>query len=101
MTRQRLDETARIDALAGLTHWSQVEGREAISRVFRFTDFVEAFSFMTRVALIAEAMNHHPDWSNVYHTVKVMLFTHDVGGLTELDIKLAHAIDKAAGASSI
>ena len=68
-------------------------GRDAITRDFVFADFSEAFAFMTRVALLAETMNHHPEWSNVYRTVSITLSTHDAGGLTELDTRLAKAID--------
>ncbi len=85
-------------ALAGLPEWTEAEGRNAIGRSFRFTDFKEAFAFMTRVALKAEQMNHHPEWFNVYNRIDVVLSTHDAGGLTDKDIKLARFIDKAAGA---
>ena len=77
--------------------WKEVAGRDAIARKFTFKDFNEAFGFMTRVALVAEQMNHHPEWSNVWRTVEVTLSTHDAGGLTELDIRLAEAMDKIAG----
>jgi 4a-hydroxytetrahydrobiopterin dehydratase len=74
-----------------------VAGRDAINRKFVFKDFNEAFGFMARAALVAEKLDHHPEWSNVYKTVDVTLSTHDAGGLTELDIKLAEAMDKLAG----
>lgn len=86
----------RIAALADLPGWSACPDRDAIRRDFRFPSFVEAFAFMTRVALVAERMDHHPDWSNVYNRVSVTLSTHDAGGLTNRDIRLAHAIDAAA-----
>lgn len=87
---------ARATALLGLTGWQECEGRDAICRTFRFRDFAEAFAFMTRVALAAEKLNHHPEWSNVYNRVEITLSTHDAGGLTERDIRLAHLIDAAA-----
>ena len=81
-------------ALAELPGWSLVEGREAIAKRFVFKDFSEAFGWMTRVALVAEKIDHHPEWSNVYKTVDVTLATHDVGGVTGLDIRLAKAMDR-------
>lgn len=92
-----LDREARAEALDGLKDWSPVKGRDAITRTFEFKNFVEAFGFMTKVALKAEKMNHHPEWSNVYGKVEISLSTHDAGGLTELDVKLARAIDRLAG----
>jgi 4a-hydroxytetrahydrobiopterin dehydratase len=94
---ERLTGTARAAALAEVPHWAEVEGRDAITRSFRFTSFNEAFAFMTRVALKAEFMNHHPEWLNVYNRVDVTLATHDAGGLTALDIELARFADRAAG----
>ena len=94
---KRLGPEARNEALTTLTGWKLVEGREAIAKRFVFRDFSEAFGWMTRVALLAEAMNHHPEWSYVYRTVEVTLSTHDAGGLTELDVKLARAIDAITG----
>jgi 4a-hydroxytetrahydrobiopterin dehydratase len=94
---QKLDSTARKAALARLQGWSEVGGRDAITKKFVFKNFNEAFGFMSRVALVAEKMDHHPEWSNVYKTVDVTLSTHDAGGLTELDVKLAEAMDKIAG----
>ena len=94
---QKLDNAARTSALAKLNGWSDVSGRDAITKKFVFKNFNEAFGFMSRVALVAEKMDHHPEWSNVYKTVDVTLSTHDAGGLTELDIKLAEAMDKIAG----
>lgn len=93
----RLEGEDRIRALAALAGWKQVEGRDAISRSFVFRNFNEAFGFMTRVALEAEKMDHHPEWSNVYKTVNVVLTTHDAGGLTELDVRLARFMDMVSG----
>jgi 4a-hydroxytetrahydrobiopterin dehydratase len=93
---KRLSPEALNEALATLAGWRAAEGREAISKRFVFRDFSEAFGFMTRVALLAETMNHHPEWSNVYKTVDVTLTTHDAGGLTELDVRLARAMDAIA-----
>jgi 4a-hydroxytetrahydrobiopterin dehydratase len=94
---QKLAGSARSDALKSLEGWSEVSGRDAITRKFVFKDFNEAFGFMSRAALVAEKMDHHPEWFNVYKTVEVTLSTHDAGGLTELDVKLAAAMDKLAG----
>jgi 4a-hydroxytetrahydrobiopterin dehydratase len=89
----RLTDAERA-ALAGkLPNWSVVSGKEAIERNFKFHDFSEAWGFMNRVALLAEGQNHHPDWSNVYNRVRIELSTHDAGGLTDNDVKLAQAID--------
>jgi 4a-hydroxytetrahydrobiopterin dehydratase len=77
------------DALAQLDGWQAVEGREAIARKYRFTDFNEAFGFMSRVALMAEKLDHHPEWFNVYNRVEITLTTHDAEGVTELDLTLA------------
>lgn len=95
----RLTEAERHEALAALsqTGWTPVEGRDAIAKVFVFRNFVEAFGFMARAALWAEKLNHHPEWSNVYKTVEVVLTTHDAGGLSPLDITLAHRMDALAG----
>ena len=95
---QKLTGPARDDALKSLKGWSEVSGRDAITRKFVFRDFNEAFGFMTRAALVAEKMDHHPEWFNVYKTVEVTLSTHDADGLTEFDVKLAAAMDKLAGA---
>ena len=91
---QKLTGEARKSALARLTGWSEMVGRDAITKKFAFKDFSQAFGFMTRAALVAEKMDHHPEWFNVYKTVEVTLSTHDAGGLTELDVKLAEAMDK-------
>jgi 4a-hydroxytetrahydrobiopterin dehydratase len=93
---QKLTGQARADALRKLNNWSEVAGRDAISRKFVFRDFNAAFGFMTRAALIAEKIDHHPEWFNVYNTVDVTLSTHDAGGVTELDIKLATEMDRLA-----
>lgn len=77
--------------------WQMVQGRDAIAKRFVFRNFVEAFGFMTRAALWAEKLNHHPEWSNVYKTVDVTLTTHDCDGLSELDIKLARQMDALSG----
>ena len=94
---QKLAGEARKAALARLKGWSETSGRDAITRKFVFADFNEAFGFMARAALVAEKLDHHPEWFNVYKTVDVTLSTHDAGGLTERDIKLAEAMDKIAG----
>ena len=92
----RLSESERAEALASLEGWSLVEGRDAITKVFTFADFNAAFGFMARVALVAEKMDHHPEWSNVYRRVTVTLTTHDADGLTRLDVALAQAMDSFA-----
>ena len=94
---QKLAGDARKAALAKLIGWSEVKDRDAISKTFVFRDFNEAFGFMTRAALVAEKLDHHPEWFNVYKTVTVTLSTHDAGGLTELDVKLAETMDRLAG----
>jgi 4a-hydroxytetrahydrobiopterin dehydratase len=92
----KLDAAARAAALKELADWHEVEAREAIARTFKFGDFNAAFGFMTRVALLAEKMDHHPEWFNVYNRVEVTLATHDAGGVTEKDIALAKAMDSYA-----
>jgi 4a-hydroxytetrahydrobiopterin dehydratase len=94
---EKLDGAARAEALAALDGWSDVEGRDAITRGFKFADFNQAFGFMTRVALRAEKIDHHPEWFNVYNRVEVTLATHDAGGVTELDIQMARFMNAAAG----
>ena len=94
---QRLTVEARQSALKGLAGWSEVGGREAIGKTFVFKDFNEAFGFMSRVALVAEKRDHHPEWRNVYKTVEVVLSTHDAGGVTRRDIELAKAMNAIAG----
>lgn len=98
----RLTDEEREAALAPLTDWEIVEDREAITRSYKFKDFNEAFGWMTRVAMVAEKMDHHPEWANVYNTVRVTLSTHDAGGLTQLDVNLAIIMDLiAADMSSV
>ncbi|MDR7123381.1 4a-hydroxytetrahydrobiopterin dehydratase [Pseudotabrizicola sp. 4114] len=79
------------------TGWKMAENKDALEKTFLFKDFKQAFAFMTKVADDAEDLNHHPDWSNSYRTVKVKLTSHDAGGLTKLDVDLARRMDKAAG----
>ncbi len=100
MKNNRLDATAIEHALEALNAaskapWGLCQGK--LNKEFHFKNFVEAFGFMTRVALVAEAMNHHPEWCNVYSTVRVDLATHDAGGITELDFALAERIEALAG----
>jgi 4a-hydroxytetrahydrobiopterin dehydratase len=90
----KLDTKAREQALAELKQWKPVDGRDAITRSLRFADFNAAFAFMTRVALMAERMDHHPEWSNVWNKVDVVLSTHDAGGLSQRDVDLARFIDQ-------
>ncbi|WP_119680440.1 4a-hydroxytetrahydrobiopterin dehydratase [Indioceanicola profundi] len=93
----KLDEATRAQALSELSGWTVTEGRDAISRTFTFKDFNAAFGFMSRVALLAEKMDHHPEWFNVYNRVEVTLSTHDANGLTELDVRMARFMDSIAG----
>ena len=90
---EQLDEDARAAALDALADWDYDEARDALARSFAFGDFVEAFGFMTRVALLAEKADHHPEWSNVYNRVDILLTTHDAGGLSARDVALARALD--------
>jgi 4a-hydroxytetrahydrobiopterin dehydratase len=90
---ETLTATERHDALARLAGWTLVEGRDAITKTFKFANFVEAFGFMTRVALLAEKADHHPEWFNVYNRVEVTLTTHDAKGLSKRDVALATAMD--------
>lgn len=92
----KLSGETRGKVLAELQGWRAVEGRDAIAKSFAFKDFNQAFAFMTRVALMAEKMDHHPEWSNVYNKVDIVLTSHDVGGITERDIRLAKFIDQVA-----
>lgn len=96
----RLTESERDAALAALEGWSRLAGRDAIAGSFRFVDFNQAFGFMSRVALMAEKLDHHPEWSNVYNRVEIVLTTHDAGGLTEKDIELARFISRIAPAGN-
>jgi 4a-hydroxytetrahydrobiopterin dehydratase len=93
----KLAGAMRQKTLSELKGWQEVEGRDAIAKTFVFKDFNEAFGFMSRVALTAEKMDHHPEWFNVYKTVEVTLSTHDAGGVTEKDAALARAMDGYAG----
>lgn len=90
---ETLDAAARAGLPAALPEWSLLEGRDAIRRTFRFRDFAEAWGFMSRVALLAEAQDHHPEWSNVWNRVEITLTTHDAGGLSARDVRLAQAIN--------
>ncbi|MBN9319719.1 MAG: 4a-hydroxytetrahydrobiopterin dehydratase [Caulobacterales bacterium 68-7] len=85
-------------AVESLRDWTAVDGRDAIARTFHFADFNAAFGFMTRVALAAEKLDHHPEWTNVWNRVEVVLTTHDAGGVTELDLVLARIMDAKASA---
>lgn len=90
---EQLSDAERADALDDLEDWDYDEARDAITRSFTFRDFTEAFGFMARVALLAEKADHHPEWSNVWNRVDILLTTHDAGGLSGRDIEMAHAID--------
>lgn len=94
---ETLDAAARAGLAAALPDWAMVEGRDAIRRSFRFADFSAAWGFMARVALLAEAQDHHPEWSNVWNRVEIILSTHDAGGLSARDLRLAKSIDELAG----
>lgn len=100
MAREKLDAAAAAAAAAKLDGWTLAPDAGSISRTFVFRNFSEAFGFMTRAALAAEKLDHHPEWSNVYKTVDVTLRTHDAGGLTALDFDLAARMDRFAKASS-
>ncbi len=91
---QRIGAAAAVKQLKG---WTETPGRDAISKIFKFADFNAAFGFMARVALRADQMDHHPEWSNVYSKVEVVLTTHDAGGVTEKDVALAQFMDAIAG----
>jgi len=92
----KLSGKARSDALAALEGWTEVAGRDAITKSFKFADFSQAWGFMTRVALAAEKADHHPEWFNVYNRVDITLSTHDAGGLSDKDMALAKVIDQVA-----
>jgi 4a-hydroxytetrahydrobiopterin dehydratase len=100
MARSELEAAAIRAALSKLDGWTLAGDGASIQRTFVFSDFSEAFAFMTRSALAAEQFDHHPEWSNVYKTVEVTLSTHDAGGLTRLDFELAARMNRFAGASS-
>jgi 4a-hydroxytetrahydrobiopterin dehydratase len=90
---QKLDLAARAAFLREFPAWREIAGRDAIARLIEFKDFSEAFAFMTRVAMVAEKMDHHPEWFNVYNKIDVTLSTHDAGGVTAKDIEMAKAIE--------
>ena len=98
MTEKLEKEKADVE-IAALEGWKRSENRDAMEKSYRFKNFNEAFAFMTRVALMAEKMDHHPEWFNVYNRVDVTLTTHDAGGLSEKDVKLARFMEKAGGPS--
>lgn len=89
----KLDAAARAAFLREFPEWREAEGRDAIARLFQFGDFNQAFAFMTRAALLAEKLDHHPEWFNVYNKIDVTLTTHDAGGVTEADIEMAKAME--------
>lgn len=93
----KLTEAERAEAFAALPGWEHEPERDGIRKEFKFANFVEAFGFMTRVAIMAERMDHHPEWSNVYNRVNILLTTHDVDGLSERDVKLARLIEETLG----
>jgi 4a-hydroxytetrahydrobiopterin dehydratase len=97
MAVSKLDDAARAAALNALSHWNYDSDALGIRRTLRFADFAEAFGFMTRVAILAEKADHHPEWFNVYNRVEILLTTHDAGGLSQRDIDLAAQIDAIAG----
>lgn len=94
------DDRARLLPPLGLTGWGAVEGRDAIRKVWKFKGFSDAWGFMSRIALLAEVLNHHPEWRNVFNIVDITLTTHDCGGLSDLDVRMAHRIDKIAGTAA-
>lgn len=99
MSAVKLDGAARATALSDAEErgWSVTQDRDAITKTFVFTNFSQAFGWMTRAAMVAEQLNHHPEWSNVYKTVEVTLTTHDVNGLSDLDFAMASKMDRLAG----
>lgn len=96
---EKLNPAERKKAMASLKGWKKTPGRDAIKKTFVFADFNAAFGWMSRVAMMAEKLDHHPEWDNVYKTVNVVLTTHDAGGLSGLDVTLAKFMDKTAGAA--
>jgi 4a-hydroxytetrahydrobiopterin dehydratase len=92
MTSNRLTENQVIEAVGRMEGWTLRDGR--LNREIKFTDFSEAWAFMSRVALLAEQMNHHPDWSNVWNTVRIALWSHDVGGISDRDLAMAQRINE-------
>ncbi|OWO96446.1 4a-hydroxytetrahydrobiopterin dehydratase [Rhizobium esperanzae] len=101
MKQERLERAEAEERLAELSGWALNDAASSISKSFKFSNFIEAFGFMTQAAITAEKLNHHPEWFNVYSRVDVTLNTHDAGGLTELDFKLARAMDKAAARGAV
>jgi 4a-hydroxytetrahydrobiopterin dehydratase len=99
MPAEKLSPEARARLQVELPEWQPAEGRDAIRRAFRFRDFTEAWGFMSRVALLAEKHDHHPEWSNVWNRVEITLTTHDAGGLSARDVALAKAIDGLVNAA--
>lgn len=97
MALKKLTEADRTEALANLSGWTYEPSRDAITKCFRFKDFVEAWGFMSRVAILAEKADHHPEWFNVYNRVDVLLTTHDCNGLSSRDVALAQAIERVVG----
>ena len=93
MSVSKLTDQERETWLSALAEWQMVDGKDAIRRTFEFADFSEAWGFMSRVALIADAQDHHPEWFNVYNRVEITLTTHDADGLSQRDVKMAKAID--------
>ncbi len=93
---KKLKSEDRAKEVGNLSGWQDVEGRDAIQKTFTFEDFNEAFAFMTRIALLADKVDHHPEWFNVYNRVEILLSTHDAGGVSERDIKMAQFIEKIA-----
>lgn len=89
----RLTDIERVQALSALPEWAHEPERDAITRTFTFADFARAFGFMTSIAILAEKADHHPEWSNVYNRVEILLTTHDAGGLSVRDIDMAKAIE--------
>ncbi len=93
----KLDAQQRANFLNQHDQWSEIEGRDAVFRKFEFADFNEAFGFMARVAIMADKMNHHPEWFNVYNRVEVTMTTHDVDGLSDFDVRMVGFMDEIAG----
>jgi 4a-hydroxytetrahydrobiopterin dehydratase len=93
---EKLTDRAALEPLLA-NGWTLVDGRDALEKTYTFANFIDAFGWMTRAAIVAEKMNHHPEWFNVYKTVRVTLTTHDAGGLSALDVKLAAEMDRLAG----
>jgi 4a-hydroxytetrahydrobiopterin dehydratase len=94
MAVEKIAKAELMAALIGLNGWQSLSGRDAIAKSFKFANFRQAFAFMTQVALLAEKADHHPEWSNVYNRVDIVLTTHDAGGVSQRDIELAENIDK-------